>query len=94
MDDDPAMHAMAALSHPTRLAAFRRLVDRLPAGLPSGELAAAIECSPTSMSAHLAVLQHAGLVRSERRGRSIVYSADAKPVLALERFLSKVRAAA
>ena len=41
------------------------------------------------MSAHLGVLARAGLVRSERHGRSIVYRADLDGVRALMLFLVK-----
>ena len=41
------------------------------------------------MSAHLAVLARSGLVRGERRSRSIVYRADLARVRALVTFLLK-----
>ncbi|CAL78802.1 Putative transcriptional regulator, arsR family; arsR2 [Bradyrhizobium sp. ORS 278] len=67
---------MAALAQPTRLQAFRTLVQHEPEGLPAGELARLLEVPQNTLSSHLAVLSRAGLVSSERHSRSIVYRAD------------------
>ena len=69
------MAAMAALSQATRLATFRLLVRREPEGVAAGELARLIDIPQNTMSAHLATLARAGLVRGERRVRSIIYRA-------------------
>jgi DNA-binding transcriptional ArsR family regulator len=45
-------------------------------GLPPGEIARRLELPPNSLSANLNVLSHAGLVRSRRQGRSIIYTAE------------------
>ncbi|MGI4732473.1 MAG: ArsR/SmtB family transcription factor [Janthinobacterium lividum] len=83
-----AMTTMSALSQATRLAVFRRLVDALPEGMASGEIAEATDTSPNSMSAHLAVLSRAGLVASERSGRSAIYRALPGPAIELSKFLA------
>ncbi|CCE05544.1 putative transcriptional regulator, arsR family; arsR2 [Bradyrhizobium sp. STM 3843] len=67
---------MAALAQPTRLQAFRTLVQHEPDGLPAGELARLLEVPQNTLSAHLSVLARADLVTSERRSRSIVYRAN------------------
>jgi len=56
----------------------RRHILRLLAGgeRSAGELAAHLPLTKPSVSHHLAVLRHAGLVRDERRGQRIVYSLD------------------
>lgn len=83
-----AMEVMSALSQPTRLDVFRRLVAVLPEGMASGELAAATRTAPTAMSPHLAILARAGLVTSRKVGRSVVYRAAVKPVEDLRCFLA------
>ena len=88
-----AMQVMSALAQPTRLDVFTRLVAMLPEGMASGELAAATEIAPAAMSPHLAILSRAGLVKSTKVGRSIVYRAVTKPLDGLVGFLSDVRAA-
>ncbi|RYE00424.1 MAG: transcriptional regulator, partial [Sphingomonadales bacterium] len=42
---------------------------------------------PNTLSTHLTILGHAGLVRSRREGRSIIYSADYEGMRALLGFL-------
>ena len=41
--------------------------------LPAGDIAARFEMSAPAVSRHLAVLENAGLVASERRGQYVVY---------------------
>jgi DNA-binding transcriptional ArsR family regulator len=76
MTDGDAVDAFLALGHETRLAAYRRLVAAGPAGIASGDLAAALEIAATAMSFHLAALERAGLARTRRSGRNIIYTAD------------------
>jgi len=71
-----AVEALSALAHASRLAVFRLLVRTGPEGLAAGEIALEIGALPNTLSTHLAILAHAGLVRSERHGRSIRYAAD------------------
>jgi ArsR family transcriptional regulator, arsenate/arsenite/antimonite-responsive transcriptional repressor len=60
-----------ALGDPTR----RAILKRLRGGSRSaGELAEDFHLSKPTLSHHFAVLRAAGLVRSERRGTSIVYT--------------------
>ncbi|WP_315704346.1 MULTISPECIES: metalloregulator ArsR/SmtB family transcription factor [unclassified Bradyrhizobium] len=73
MENEDAVLALAALAQPTRLQAFRTLVQHEPEGLPAGELARLLEVPQNTLSSHLAVLARAALVVSERRSRSIVY---------------------
>ena len=59
-----------ALADPTR----RQVLERLKSGPKSaGELAAAFPVSKPTMSAHFAVLREAGLVTTERQGKSLIY---------------------
>jgi len=59
-----------ALSDPTR----RRILELLRQGPRSaGELAENFSVSKPTMSAHFAVLREAGLIVSEKRGKSVVY---------------------
>lgn len=59
-----------ALSDPTRRRVLELLRDRT---MTAGELADQFHVSKPTMSAHFAVLREAGLVVSEKRGKSIVY---------------------
>jgi ArsR family transcriptional regulator, arsenate/arsenite/antimonite-responsive transcriptional repressor len=76
MDKKAALSALAALGQETRLDVFRLLVKAGDEGIPAGEIAARLGTFQNTMSAHLKVLDHAGLVRTERDGRTIRYIAD------------------
>jgi len=76
MDGKRAVAALGALAQESRLAVFRLLVRRGPAGLPAGEISERVGVPPTTLSFHLAQLSHAGLVSSRRHGRSILYAAN------------------
>jgi ArsR family transcriptional regulator len=89
MENETAITALGALAQATRLDSFRLLVRHEPAGLAAGEIARLLQVPQNTMSAHLAVLSRAGLVRSERRSRSIVYRADLDGLRALTLFLVK-----
>ena len=75
MDTLHAVSALAALAHEGRLSIFRELVRAGPEGLAAGEVARRVGVAPSTLSASLTVLSHAGLVASHRDGRSIIYAA-------------------
>ncbi|WP_372342211.1 autorepressor SdpR family transcription factor [Geothrix sp. PMB-07] len=60
-----------ALADPTR----RSILDRLREGdLSAGEIAEAYEIGKASISHHLNLLKHAGLVRCRRQGQQQIYT--------------------
>lgn len=68
--------AFAALGQQTRLDVLRLLIQAGERGLLSGEIGDRLDVRQNTMSANLAVLLHAKLVRRERHGRTIRYFAD------------------
>jgi ArsR family transcriptional regulator len=76
MESNDVIDALSALAQTTRLETFRLLVAREPQGVAAGELARLIAVPQNTMSTHLAILARAGLVRGERRSRSIIYRVD------------------
>ncbi|MBB4799439.1 MULTISPECIES: metalloregulator ArsR/SmtB family transcription factor [Brevundimonas] len=89
METEPAILALAALAQSTRLEAFRLLVRHEPGGLPAGEIANHLAIPANTLSSHLGVLTRAGLIRSERRSRSIIYRVDLDRLRDLVLFLLK-----
>ena len=87
MDSNKALSAFSALSQPTRLDVFRLLVKAGSDGMPAGEIGERLDVRQNTMSANLAVLLNAGLVRNERRGRTIRYFADLDAMRGLLGFL-------
>lgn len=89
MDNSTATAALGALSHPTRLMAFRRLVQVGPLGLPVGELRDALDLPAATLTAHLNVLRAAGLVVDQREGRVIRVRANYEQMNALLAYLTE-----
>ena len=87
MDMTQALSAFAALSQPTRLDVFRLLVRMGDRGMLAGEIGMELDVRQNTMSANLAVLLQAGLVRNRREGRSIRYFADFDGIQGLLAFL-------
>ena len=76
MDDNDVIITLSALAQRTRLEVFRILISSEPYGIAAGELARRSGAPHNTMSTHLGVLSHAGLVTSQRQSRSIIYRAD------------------
>lgn len=88
--------AFAALGNPNRLRVFLELAACCGGGCncdPTrcvGDLGDGVCCAPSTLSHHLKELQHAGLIRSERRGRNIDCCIDTERVAALVGALRKL----
>ena len=89
MESNSAVTRLGALANRSRLAAFRLLVRAGHEGLPAGEIARAVDIPANTLSAHLTVLSHAGLVRSRREGRSVIYTAVFEAMAELLLFLTQ-----
>jgi ArsR family transcriptional regulator, arsenate/arsenite/antimonite-responsive transcriptional repressor len=87
MDTNLALSAFDALGQPTRLMAFRALVQAGKTGLSASEVADQTATIQNTMSAHLSILLASGLVRNQRHGRTIRYFADMDGVRLLLEFL-------
>lgn len=60
-----------ALSDPTR----REILNLLRAGpLPAGEILEHFSITGASLSHHLSILKHAGLIDDEKQGKYIIYT--------------------
>ena len=87
MEKLQAIEALSALSQETRLDVFRLLVQAGSDGLSAGEISARLSVRQNTMSTNLAILQRAGLLKSERRGRHVHYFADFHGMRGLLAFL-------
>lgn len=88
MDKKSAIESLSALAQETRLAAFRYLVSCCPEGKNAGEVARRCKVPHNTMSTHLAILERAGLIDSEKQGREVIYSADIGGLRGLVEFLA------
>ena len=87
METKAALSQLSALAQENRLAVFRLLVKAGHDGLPAGDIAAALDVPPNTLSAQLNILSQSGLVTGQRQGRSIIYSAKFDAVSGLIVFL-------
>ena len=71
MKTSDAIAALKALAHARRLEIFRLLVQAGAGGLTVGALQAQTRHAAATLTNHLNVLRHAGLVGSSRDGRNI-----------------------
>jgi len=89
METKTALSALSALSHESRLAAFRQLVQAGPDGLSVGELRERLALPPATLTAHLNILRAAALVHDQREGRVIRVRANYLQMNALLAYLTE-----
>jgi DNA-binding transcriptional ArsR family regulator len=89
MEKEQAIASLAALAQGNRLDAFRLLVQAGPEGMAAGAVAAALNVAPNTLSFHFDRLRNAGLVKVERRSRSLIYSARYEIMNALIAYLTQ-----
>ena len=75
MKEHDALQMLGALSQETRLHIIRYLIGRGDEGAAAGEIAEAMNVISSKASFHLAALERAGLIFSERQSRKIIYRA-------------------
>ena len=75
MKEERALAAFAALSQETRLRIVRLLIQAGADGMAAGAIGEVIGATTSRLSFHLTHLEHAGLIRSQRDGRFIIYTA-------------------
>lgn len=89
MENAAAVTALAALAQENRLDIFRTLVNAGRKEMAAGEVAAALDLAPNTLTFHFDRLRAAGLVTVRREGRSMIYSARFDAMNALIAFLTE-----
>ncbi len=89
MRSKEAIAALSALASEARLAVFRLLVRRGPAGYTPSELTRRLGVPPPTLSFHLRELVNAELVTSRREGRNLHYSPNLERMQSLVGFLTE-----
>ena len=90
MDSDEqtaAVDALAALGQNTRLRVFQTLANAGAEGLPAGQIATRLAVRQNTLSAHLTVLERAGMITHRREGRSLIYRPSFFGLRSLLKFL-------
>lgn len=89
MEKEAALAALSALSQGSRLDIYRLLVQTGPDGLAAGQIAGQLGLPSATLAFHLKELKGAGLVKSTRNGRSLIYAAEYVTMNALLSYLSE-----
>jgi ArsR family transcriptional regulator, arsenate/arsenite/antimonite-responsive transcriptional repressor len=74
MEVKTAVCALTALAQESRLRIFRLLVQAGETGFAAGEIGEELDIPAATLTFHLKELSHAGLIDSQREGRSIRYA--------------------
>lgn len=77
MERSKVLSALAALAHDTRLDLVRLLMPCGADGMTAGEIARQLGLTASRLSFHLSALEQAGLIRSRKSARNVIYSVDA-----------------
>jgi ArsR family transcriptional regulator, arsenate/arsenite/antimonite-responsive transcriptional repressor len=89
MNTAQTITALGALAHEHRLAVYRLLVERGPAGLAAGAIAQRVGLVPSSLTFHLQNLRRAGLISQRRLSRQLMYSVDFTVMNSLVSYLTE-----
>ena len=89
MEKETVILALAALAQPTRLDTFQLLIQHEPDGMLAGDIARTLAVPNNTLSSHLNILSHAGLVSSTRQSRTITYRANLDNFRSVASFLLK-----
>ncbi len=87
MKNKKALIILSALAQESRLEVFLLLLNE-DNGLAVSEIIEILEIAPTTLSFHLSQLKSAGLIKAEKDGRSIIYSANKKKVKKLAKLIT------
>ena len=87
LSEPHAISTLAALAQPTRLAMFKLLIKHEPVGITAGVIAETVGAPHNTLWSHLPILVRAGLLRSTREGRTIIYRSNVEGMRALIGFL-------
>ena len=76
MERSKVLTALSALAHEARLDLLRLLMPTGDTGLPAGDIGRVLGLQASRLSFHLSALENAGLIRSRRVARNVIYSVD------------------
>ena len=76
MQQGKALEAFAALANADRLHLLRLLMPLGKTGLPAGDIGRHLGLAASRLSFHLSTLEQAGLIRSRRQARNVIYAVN------------------
>jgi predicted transcriptional regulator len=87
MELHEATEAFSSLSQETRLKVFKLLIEYGRDGLVPGKLAQELKIPDNTLSFHLSHMSRAGLITSQKNGRSVTYFANTELIESLIGYL-------
>jgi ArsR family transcriptional regulator len=87
MEQSKALQALSALAHEARLDLIKLLFGCGTEGLCAGAIGKNLALPATRLSFHLSILENAGLIKSRRSARNIIYSVNSDGIAATISFL-------
>ena len=76
MDRSKVLASLSALANEARLDVMRLLIVAGDDGLAAGMIGNELGQSASRLSFHLGIMEQAGLIRSRKRARNVIYSAN------------------
>ena len=89
MENAQVVAALSALAQETRLGIFRLMIQTGPSGMSAGRIAKELGVVASTLSHHLGLLEQAGLIRSARQGRNVIYTCNVDGIRQLLQFLTQ-----
>lgn len=76
MENEKIIEMLSALAQQTRLSVFKMLIKNGKSGIAAGKMAEQLNMPQNSLSSHLKIMSHAGLIKANREGRHLIYSVE------------------
>ena len=89
MDKLAVISTLNALAQESRLDIFRLLVEKGPTGYPVGIIGEKLGLPHATLSFHLDKLRQAGLIVSEKQGRTTIYQANYDVLVGAIKYLTE-----
>jgi hypothetical protein len=89
MKQKKALKILSALAQETRVNIYRLLVKESKGGMAAGVIADILQVPAATLSFHLAQMANAGLLKSHKNGRIVMYAAKQKAVKNLIAYLTE-----
>ncbi len=89
MKQKKALKILSALAQETRVNIYKLLVQQGKEGLSAGVVAEKLQVPAATLSFHLAQMTNAGLLKSHKKGRVVMYWAKQKAIKNLAEFLTE-----
>lgn len=89
MKQKKALKILSALAQETRVNIYKLLIQEGKEGLSAGIVAEILQVPAATLSFHLAQMTNAGLLKSHKKGRVVLYAAKQKAIKNLAAFLTE-----